>query len=146
MLHYVKVKTCGSHCGSYCESHCGSKLKTLQDACSLSNWILMKLTKCVFWKRKMLEDALSQFQTVKLWNLRHISCHYIWEKRMKSRLSLGLTHLRDHIFKNGFLDSLNPNCSCGLDIETTFHHLLCCPNITNERSILLKCFNITKIV
>ena len=73
-------------------------------------------------------------------------CYYIREKRMKSRLSLGLTHLRDHILKNGFLESLNPNCSCRLDIETTWHHLLYCPNITNERSILLKCFNITKIV
>ena len=28
-------------------------------------------------------------------------------------------------------------CSCGLDVETTCHYLLHCPNFTNERSILL---------
>ena len=54
-----------------------------------------------------------------------------------TRLRLGLSHLRDHKFKDGFLDSLNPICSCGLDVETTCHYLLHCPNFTNERSILL---------
>ena len=54
-----------------------------------------------------------------------------------SRLRLGLSHLRDHKFKHGFLDSLNPICSCGLDIETTCHYLLHCPNFINERALLL---------
>ena len=54
-----------------------------------------------------------------------------------TRLRLGLSHLRDHKFKHGFLDSLNPVCSCGLDIETTCHYLLHCPNFTNEISILM---------
>ena len=54
-----------------------------------------------------------------------------------TRLRLGLSHFRDHKFKHGFLDSLNPICSCGLDVETTCHYLLHCPNFTNERSILL---------
>ena len=53
------------------------------------------------------------------------------------RLRLGLSHLRDHKFKNDFLDSLNPICSCGLDVETNCHYLLHCLNFTNERSILL---------
>ena len=53
-----------------------------------------------------------------------------------TRLRLGLSHIRDHKFKDGFLDSLNPICSCGLDVETTYHYLLHCPNFTNERSIL----------
>ena len=52
-------------------------------------------------------------------------------------LRLGLSHLRDNKFKHGFLDSLNPICSCGLDVEITCHYLLHCPNFTNERSILL---------
>ena len=43
----------------------------------------------------------------------------------------------EHKFRHGFLDCLNPICSCGLDIETTCHYLLHCPNFTNERSILL---------
>ena len=41
-----------------------------------------------------------------------------------TRLHLGLSDLRDHKFKHGFLDSLNPICSCGWDIETTYHYLL----------------------
>ena len=36
-----------------------------------------------------------------------------------TRLRLGLSHLRDHKLKHDFLDSLNPVCSCGSDIETT---------------------------
>ena len=54
-----------------------------------------------------------------------------------TRLRLGLSHLRDHKFKHGFLDSLNPICSCGFDIETACHFLLRCPNFINERSPLL---------
>ena len=54
-----------------------------------------------------------------------------------TRLSLGLSHLRDNKFKHGFLDSLNPTCRCGLDTETTCHYLLHCPSFTNERSVLL---------
>ena len=54
-----------------------------------------------------------------------------------TRSCLGLNHLRYLKFEHGFLDSLNPICSCRLDVETTFHYLLHCPNFTNERSILL---------
>ena len=54
-----------------------------------------------------------------------------------TRLRLGLSHLRDHKFKHGFLDSLNPIYNCGLDIETTCHYLLHCPNFINERTLLL---------
>ena len=53
------------------------------------------------------------------------------------RLRLGLSHLRDHKFKHGFLDSLNPICSCGLEIETMCHYLFHCPNFINERTLLL---------
>ena len=53
-----------------------------------------------------------------------------------TRLRLLLNHLGDHKFKQGFLDSLNPNWSCSLDIETTCHFLLQCPNFRNERSPL----------
>ena len=31
-----------------------------------------------------------------------------------TRLRLGLSHLRDHKFNDGFLGSFNPICSCGL--------------------------------
>ena len=46
-----------------------------------------------------------------------------------TRLRLGLSHPCDCKFKHGFLGSLNPICSCGLDIETTCHYLLHCPNL-----------------
>ena len=58
-------------------------------------------------------------------------------------LRLGLSHLRDCKFKHGFLDSLNPICSCGLDIETTCHYLLHSLNFINERTLLLN--NVSKI-
>ena len=54
-----------------------------------------------------------------------------------TRLRLGLSHLRKHKFKHGFLDPFNPICSCGLGIETTCHYLLNCPNFINERILLL---------
>ena len=54
-----------------------------------------------------------------------------------TRLRLGLSHLCDNKFIYGFLDSLNPIYSCGLDVETTYHYLLHCPNFTNKRSIFL---------
>ena len=53
------------------------------------------------------------------------------------RIRLALSHQRGHKFKHGFIDSLNPICSCGLDIETNCHYLLHYPNFTNERSTLL---------
>ena len=60
-------------------------------------------------------------------------------KRIKllTRLRLDLSHLREHKFKHGFLDSLNPVCSCGQDIETSTHFLLYYSNYSNERLTLL---------
>ena len=39
--------------------------------------------------------------------------------KLLTRLRLGLSHLRCHKFKHNFLDTINPLCSCGSDIETT---------------------------
>ena len=60
-----------------------------------------------------------------------------------TRLRLSLSHLRDQKFKHDFLDSLNPSWRCGLEIDTTCHFLLHCPNFKNERSHLLK--NVSRI-
>ena len=54
-----------------------------------------------------------------------------------TRPRLGLSHLREHKFKHGFLDSLNPIYNCGLDFEKTCHFLLHCPNFMNKRALLL---------
>ena len=47
-------------------------------------------------------------------------CHNPKGIKLITRLRLGLSHLREHKFKLGFLDSLNPICSCGQNIETSF--------------------------
>ena len=38
-----------------------------------------------------------------------------------TRLLLGLNHLREHKFKHSFQGSINPLCSCSLDIKSTIH-------------------------
>ena len=52
-------------------------------------------------------------------------------------LRVVFSHLRQHKFKYSFLDTLNPICVCGIDIETLNHFFLHCPRFTNERQNLL---------
>ena len=65
------------------------------------------------------------------------NCHNPKGIKFITRLRLGLSHLREHKFKHSFQDSLNPFCSCGLDIESTAHFLLHCPTYIIERRTLL---------
>ena len=44
-------------------------------------------------------------------------CHNPKGVKLLTRLRLGLSHFWGHKFKLGFLDSLNPGCSCCQDIE-----------------------------
>ena len=54
-----------------------------------------------------------------------------------TRLRVGFSHLREHKFRHGFLDTLDPFCSCRTgSIENTEHFLLQCSNFSNERLIL----------
>ena len=64
-------------------------------------------------------------------------CHNPKGMKFITRLRLGLSHLREHKFKHSFQDSLNPFCSCGLDIESAAHFLLRCPMYITERRTLL---------
>ena len=64
-------------------------------------------------------------------------CHNPKGIKLLTRLKLDLSHLREHKFKHGFLDSLNPICSCGQNIETSTHFLLHCSNYSNERLTFL---------
>ena len=64
-------------------------------------------------------------------------CHNPKGIKLLTRLRLGLSHLWEHKFKHGFLDSLNPICSCGQNIETSTHFLLHCSNYSNERLTFL---------
>ena len=65
------------------------------------------------------------------------NCHNPKGIKFITRLRLGLSHLREHKFKHSFQDSLNPFCSCDLDIESTEHYLLHCPTYITERRTLL---------
>ena len=51
-----------------------------------------------------------------------------------SRLRVGLSHLREHKFKHGFLDTINPLCPCGQGIESTKHFFLHCSLFQNLRA------------
>ena len=64
-------------------------------------------------------------------------CHNPIGVTLLTRPRLGLSRLRKHKFKHSFQDTLNPLCSCGKEVETTFHFLLSCPNYSDERLTLL---------
>ena len=69
------------------------------------------------------------------------NCHNCKEIKYLTRLRLGLSHLRQHKFKHSFQDTLNPFCSCGLDVDTNTHFFLYCPLFTNQRRTLLSAVN-----
>ena len=70
------------------------------------------------------------------------NCHNPRGIFLITRLKLDLSHLRQHKFKHGFQDTLNPLCSCGNDVESTEHFLLRCPKFVNERHTLLSSLGI----
>ena len=81
-------------------------------------------------KKKLLEFIRPSGNSV-------FKCHNPKRIKLLTRLRLGLSHLREHKFKHGFLDSLNPICSCGQNIETSTHFLLHCSSYSNERLTFL---------
>ena len=56
--------------------------------------------------------------------------------KLLSRLRMGLSHLREHKFKHGFLDSIDPICACSQDIESTAHYFLHCGLFNFARTTL----------
>ena len=59
-------------------------------------------------------------------------CHNPKGNKLLTRLTFGLSHLREHKSKHGFLDSLKPICS-SQNTETSTHFHLHCSNYSNER-------------
>ena len=53
-----------------------------------------------------------------------------------TRLRLRFSHLNEHKFRHGFLDTLNPSCSCSLEVEDKKHLFLCCLSFENARRSL----------
>ena len=56
---------------------------------------------------------------------------------MLTRLRVNFSHLREHKFRHNFRDTINPLCSCGLEVENNNHYLLRCPFFIQERKLLL---------
>ena len=65
------------------------------------------------------------------------SCHNPRGVCLIISIRLGLSHLRQHKFKQGFQDRLNPLYSYVNDVESTEHLLLLSHQFVNERSTLL---------
>ena len=58
-------------------------------------------------------------------------------RKLLTRLLLGLSHLCYHKFKHTVLDTINPLCSCGSDIEATLNFFFYGPNFMECRNTLL---------
>ena len=41
--------------------------------------------------------------------------------KLLTRLRLEFSHLKEHKYRHGFKDTLNPLCTCGTEVETTEH-------------------------
>ena len=65
------------------------------------------------------------------------TCHNPIRIKYLTRLRLGFSHLRYHKFKHGFLDAIDPLCSCSTGIENTVHYFLHCPNFSTARNTFL---------
>ena len=56
--------------------------------------------------------------------------------KLLTRLRVGLSHLREHKFRQNFQDFLDPFCNCSQHVEITIHFFLHCSNYSNQRKIL----------
>ena len=57
--------------------------------------------------------------------------------KLLTRLRLGLSHLRDHKFRHGFNDTIDPFCPCTVEIESISHFFLRCHNFDIQRHNLM---------
>ena len=65
------------------------------------------------------------------------TCHNPMGINYLTRIRLGFSHLRYHKFKHGFLDAIDPLCSCSTRIENTVHYFLHCANFSFARNTFL---------
>ena len=88
---------------------------------------------------KLLDHMTKVFERVIKQKMREMVALNAMQFGLKfvTRLRLGLSHLREHKFKHSFQDSINPLCSCSLDVESTIHYFLHCPQFTIQRRTLL---------
>ena len=65
------------------------------------------------------------------------TCHNTIGIKYITRLRLGFSHLRYHKFKHGFLDAIDPLCSCSTIRGNTAHYFPHCPNLSTVRNTFL---------
>ena len=63
------------------------------------------------------------------------------EVKLLTRLRLGFSHLREHKFRHGFRDLLNPLCPCSIETEITAQYFLRCYFYNANRSALMNKLN-----
>ena len=65
------------------------------------------------------------------------NCHNPIGIKYLRRIRLGFIHLGYHKFKDGFLDVIDPHCTCSTGTENTVHYFLHCPNFSTARNTFL---------
>ena len=65
------------------------------------------------------------------------TCHNPIGIKRLTRLRVGFSHLRYHKFKHGFLDTVDPFCSCSTAVKNTVHYFLHCLNFSTARNTFL---------
>ena len=64
-----------------------------------------------------------------------------------TRLRVGLSHLREHKFRHGFNDTVNPLCPCNMEVESVIHFFLHCHNYDLQRLDLMnELFNLAPVL
>ena len=58
-------------------------------------------------------------------------------EKLHTCLRLKFSHLKEHKFRHGFADTINPMCASGADVETMEHFLLHCHFYSTERLEIL---------
>ena len=61
----------------------------------------------------------------------------IYGIKLLTRLRVGFSHLREHKFRHNSQDTINPLCSCSLEVESTSHFFLRCQNFITPRTNLM---------
>lgn len=58
----------------------------------------------------------------------------IYGIKILTRLQIGLSYIREQKFSDNFLHTINPFCSCSLEIESTCHFFMRCQNLIIPRT------------
>ena len=58
----------------------------------------------------------------------------IYGVKLLTRLRVGLSHFREYKFRHNFQDTINPLCSCSLEIESTSHFFSALPKFHQPKN------------